>query len=148
MSIPKEPFRAFPNIESILETEDGKKIRDPDELPIIDTPPEIADNIQINNSNNFTSEQLLLESTESVIVEKCILPGLVDSITEETTWSLAQAPDFWQNKNNSIVHFDPNITIIKNDDDIIPNGIEENDEDNFFIKFLYEIYNNINSCYK
>jgi hypothetical protein len=141
MSIPKEPFRAFPNIESILEADNEKKIRDPDELPIIDTPPEIADNIQINNSNNFTSEQVLLESTRLVIEEECILPGLVDSITEET-------PDFWRNKNNSIVHFDPNITIIKNDDDIIPNGIEENDEDNFFIKFLYEIYNNINSCYK
>lgn len=138
MSIPKEPFRAFPNIESILEADNEKKIRDPDELPIVDIPPEIADNIQINNSDNFTSEQLLLESTESVIGEECILPGLVDSITEETTW----------NKNNSIVHFDPNITIIKNDDDIIPNEIEENDEDNFFIKFLYEIYNNINSCYK
>ena len=140
MSSPKEPFRAFPNIESILETEDEKKIRDPNELPIVDTPTEIINNVQINNSDNFTSEQLLLESTESVI-EECILPGLVDSITEET-------PDFWRNKNNSIVHFNPNITIIKNDDDIIPNGIEENDEDNFFIKFLYEIYNNINSCYK
>ena len=138
MSIPKEPFRAFPNIESILETEDEKKIRDPDELPIIDTPPEIADNIQINNSNNFTSEQVLLESTRLVIEEECILPGLVDSITEETS----------RNKNNSIVHFDPNITIIKNDEDIIPNGVEENVENNFFINFLYEIYSNINSCYK
>ena len=91
-----------------------------------------------------------------VIEEECILPGLVDSITEETSRSLAQdsarnhaqAPDFWRNKNNSIVHFDPNITIIKNDDDIIPNEIEENDENNFFINFLYEIYSNINSCYK
>ena len=145
MSITKESFSAFPNLESILETEDEKKIRE----PIIDT--EIINDNQINNSNNFTSEQVFLESTESVIKDEYILPKLVDSTFEETS----------SNINNSIVHFDPNIIIIKNNDyDIITNGsveyfpasgvaeIEENDENNFFIKFLYEIYSNINSCYK
>ena len=147
MSIQKEPFRTFPNIESILETEDEKKIRDPDGLPIVDIPPETADNIQINNSNNFTSEQVLLESTRLVIEEEYILPELIDSTSEEPSASEEPSSNII-NKNNSIVHFDPNITIIKNDDDIIPNEIEENVENNFFINFLYEIYSNINSCYK
>ena len=139
MSSTKEPFTAFPNLESILETDAEKMTREQNELPIIDTVIEIADNAQINNSNNFTSEQVFLGSTESVIDEEYILPKLVDSTSEETS----------SNINNSIVHFDTNITIIKNDDyDIIHNEIEENDENNFFIKFLYEIYSNINSCYK
>jgi hypothetical protein len=137
MSSTKEPFKAFPNLESILETDAEKMIRDPNDLPIIDT--EIINDIQINNSNNFTSEQVFLGSTESVIDEEYILPKLVDSTSEETS----------SNINNSIVHFDTNITIIKNDDyDIIHNEIDENDENNFFIKFLHEIYSNINSCYK